>query len=221
MRARWLLPLLAALACLPAARAGAAVAVLPASKDNSIYSENADASNGEGTGIFSLHQTQSGDQTHALHRLLADWGEAGSVGLGFGGDAQPGDATWEHTSYPTELWASPGGDFAGTPSASAVAGAVPDVVIEWSSASMVADVQGWLDAPAANFGWILIGNESVVQSAKRFDSSESTEVGDRPELEVQFTPPPQVPAAGRWALGALALLLCGGAAAALGRRAST
>ena len=31
----------------------------------------------------------------------------------------------------------------------------------WSSAQMVADVQGWLDNPASNFGWLMLGDEST------------------------------------------------------------
>jgi hypothetical protein len=47
-----------------------------------------------------------------LHKLLAEWGEAGSSGKGDGGPAQTGDATWLHTFYSNQFWATPGGDFA-------------------------------------------------------------------------------------------------------------
>jgi hypothetical protein len=50
-----------------------------------------------------------------LHRLLNAWGEGVSSdnpgGPGNGGNATPGDATWVHTFYPTQVWNTPGGDF--------------------------------------------------------------------------------------------------------------
>jgi hypothetical protein len=51
---------------------------------------------------------------------------------------------------------------------------------------MVEDVQGWLDTPSSNFGWILIGPEDS-QSAKRFDSRENANMQSRPMLTVQYT----------------------------------
>ena len=50
----------------------------------------------------------------ALHRLLDDWGEGTSDAPGEegkGADSTPGDATWLHRFYPSELWSTPGGDF--------------------------------------------------------------------------------------------------------------
>jgi hypothetical protein len=38
---------------------------------------------------------------------------------------------------------------------------------------MVADVQSWLNSPGSNFGWLVLGDESVAGSAKRFDTRES------------------------------------------------
>ncbi|MCL4211824.1 MAG: hypothetical protein KJZ68_14310, partial [Phycisphaerales bacterium] len=59
----------------------------------------------------------------------------------------------------------------------------------WGSTSgMVGDVQGWLDNPAANFGWVLIGNEAVSVTAKRFDSRENPVPENRPVLIVDYTP---------------------------------
>jgi hypothetical protein len=52
---------------------------------------------------------------------------------------------------------------------------------------MAADVQGWLDSPATNFGWIIIGNESAALTAKRFDAHESA--ATRPILTVYYTVP--------------------------------
>jgi hypothetical protein len=34
---------------------------------------------------------------------------------------------------------------------------------------MVADVQDWLDNPAGNFGWLVLGDEKPTLTAKRFE----------------------------------------------------
>ena len=125
-----------------------------------------------------------------LHRLLANWGEgtsnSGASG-GSGAPSTPGDATWIHTFYPSSFWATPGGDFAAASSASQSVGGAGSY--SWSSATMAADIQSWLASPAANFGWIVMGGESILSSAKRFDSRESTTVSFRPVLEVTYTVP--------------------------------
>ncbi len=54
---------------------------------------------------------------------------------------------------------------------------------------MVADVQGWLDDPASNFGWLLQGNESANSTAKRFDTRESMISSNKPALSIDFTAP--------------------------------
>jgi hypothetical protein len=60
----------------------------------------------------------------------------------------------------------------------------------WSGPALVADVQSWLDNPQNNFGWVLIGNESVPQTAKRFDTRENIETSFRPALSVQYATEP-------------------------------
>ena len=66
----------------------------------------------------------------------------------------------------------PGGDFSSTVSATqAVDG--NGAYVWGSTAQMVADVQGWLDSPAANFGWIVLGDEQQSTTAKRFDSRQN------------------------------------------------
>lgn len=142
----------------------------------------------------SLALTNSASNTNndsiALYRVLADWGEGTSVasgGQGGGAPATPGDATWLHRSFNSILWSNPGGDF------SAVASAATDVagpgVYTWGSAGMVADVQSFLDAPSDNYGWILLGNEAVSGSAKKFSTGEEPDVDARPRLVVAFTIP--------------------------------
>ena len=122
-----------------------------------------------------------------LRRLLADWGEGTSdapANEGGGGAAAPGDATWVHAFSGTVFWNSPGGDFVQTVSARQTVDAIG--FYSWSGPGLVADVQSWLDKPQGNFGWVLIGNESVVQTAKRFDTRENTETLFRPQLSVGY-----------------------------------
>jgi hypothetical protein len=114
-------------------------------------------------------------RTVELHRLLADWGEGtsnASANEGQGAPATTNDATWRHRFYSTIFWTTQGGDFSGTVSASQSVGAIGQYV--WSSTQMVADVQSWLDNPATNFGWLMLGNEATNDTTKRFDTREST-----------------------------------------------
>jgi hypothetical protein len=149
---------------------------------------------------LNMSMTPAGPETVELHKLLADWGEGTShapMGEGDGAPATPNDATWRHRFFDTVFWTTQGGDFSATVSANQMVGGVGQYT--WSSAQMVADVQGWLDNPASNFGWLLLGNESVAGSTKRFDTRESA---SPPVLTIQYvratpgprprpTPPPR------------------------------
>src|SRR6266478_6442579 len=120
-----------------------------------------------------------------LHKLLADWGEGTSVAPGeegTGAPATPNDATWRHRFFDTIFWTTEGGDFSPTASASQSVGAVG--VYTWSSSEMRADVQSWLDNPATNFGWLVLGDESEIATAKRFDTRETA---SPPVLTIQYT----------------------------------
>lgn len=125
----------------------------------------------------------------SLHRLLADWGQGTSnAGQNEGQGAAPttNDATWIHRFYPGTLWTSAGGDYAAT--GSATTNITGNGLYAWTSATLVADVQGWLDTPASNFGWLVRGDESVVETAKRIASRENGTAGNRPALIVDYTP---------------------------------
>lgn len=142
---------------------------------------------------LTLHESRSraGTQTVTLHRLLADWGEgtSNSGNPGGGGDIPtPGDVTWIHRFFDTLVWTAPGGDFVTTPSASA---AIPGSsgFYSWTSPGMVSDAQSWLDNPASNFGWIVVGNETTNQTAYRFDSRENGTLANRPVLSITYFPP--------------------------------
>ncbi|MFZ0917652.1 MAG: DNRLRE domain-containing protein [Candidatus Udaeobacter sp.] len=143
-----------------------------------------------------------GDTTRIieLHRLVADWGEGTSHAPGEEGDgapATPNDATWRHRFFDTIFWAMEGGDFSATVSASQSVG--PLGFYTWNSVQMVADVQSWVNNPSSNFGWLVLGDESTVGSAKRFDTRESA---NPPVLTIEYrsgqptqrprpTPPPR------------------------------
>ena len=137
-----------------------------------------------------VSRTRAGPETTTLHRVLADWGEGTSNATGAeggGATAQPGDATWRHRFFDTQLWDSLGGDFVAEPSGSTQVGTGNQI---WpSSGGMVADVQGWLDDPGTNHGWLVKGDEAGNQTAKRFDSRENGTAGNRPRLTVEYTVP--------------------------------
>jgi spore coat protein A len=139
--------------------------------------------------VLTLEMSRTGSASHSvgLHRVLADWGEAGSDAPsqeGGGTAAQVGDATWLYGYYATTPWASAGGDF--DPLASDNRPVDNEAAYTWSSPGMVADVQAWLDAPATNYGWMLIGNEASPATSKRFDSREHPAMP--PELWIHFSP---------------------------------
>ncbi len=145
---------------------------------------------------LNLVATVSGDQTLFLHALLADWGEGTSNdGGGQGAPATPGDATWMHTFYDTDLWANLGGDYSPIASASQVVGINTGVFYSWGpTVQMQADVEGWLADPATNFGWLLLGNEAQIQTVKKFASKETLLAVWRPKLTIEFVSPPECPA---------------------------
>src|SRR6267142_2682862 len=126
-------------------------------------------------------------RTTELHKLLADWGEGTSRAPGeegSGAPATPNDATWRHRFYDTIFWTTQGGDFSATVSASQSVGGLGQYM--WSSTQMIADVQSWLDNPATNFGWLVLGDESTSTTAKRFDTRESA---SPPVLTIEYTEP--------------------------------
>jgi hypothetical protein len=141
--------------------------------------------------VLSCDRTTSGPGPTSLHRVLQDWGEAGSSSSGGGGDfARPNDATWSFAFYDVTPWTTPGGTFTAT--ASAAASVDQAGLYVWgSTAALVEDVQAWLDEPATNFGWILVGDEPR-HSAKRFHSRQSEVADQRPALRIDFSPPTAV-----------------------------
>jgi len=122
-----------------------------------------------------------------LHRILSDWGEGTSFSSGgSGAPATPGDATWQHAFHDDDFWPRSGGHFIQRTSAQAEVGGAG--FYTWQDAGLLRDVRFWNAAPDRNFGWILLGAESVVQSAKRFASREESDPALRPMLEVTYQP---------------------------------
>jgi len=144
-----------------------------------------------------LNKGNGGAREMRLHRLLTDWGEGASVkdGGGLGATAEPGDATWLHTFYPDAFWGSDGGRYVGRVSASQLvgtAGGDNDLAgsYTWPSTDrLVDDVRRWVKKPSMNHGWVLVGDESVKQTAKQFASRESVSPELRPMLEVTYSLP--------------------------------
>lgn len=167
------------------------------------------------TGVtLRLHNSASnvGTQTVSLHRMLESWTEGPSAPTGAGGSgvpSMPGDVTWLHRTFPGLLWSTPGGVFEGSASAATMVGGIG--LWTWESTpSLAADVQSWLDAPGGNFGWMVVGQEGVASSARRFATREETDPNIRPVLTVTYVPEP-----------AAGLLVAAGAAAGGRRRRRT
>lgn len=148
-----------------------------------------------------LERSLASGQIHTIHRLLADWGEGASStaagdggGGGMGVPAELDDATWLVRFFPNLPWITPGGDFSALASASQSVtfnfGSPPIAHVWGSTPEMIADVQAWVDDPATNFGWLMRGDESSMNTAKRFASREAIDPAIRPALVVEFTPPP-------------------------------
>src|SRR4051794_385123 len=123
--------------------------------------------------------------------VQANWGEgtsnSGTSKPGDGAPATTNDATWNDRFFPANAWASPGGDFNGAASATTTLANGPGFY-QWSSAQLVADVQGWLNSPSTQFGWLIKDKlESSGGTAQEIDSRESTIIANRPSLTINYT----------------------------------
>ena len=140
--------------------------------------------------VLNMSQTAAGPVDVALHRATASWSEGTadpSGQEGSGAAAHAGDCTWTFRVFSTTLWTTAGGDFVATPSAVHTVDQGPGDT--WTSLAMANDVQAWLNDPASNFGWILLGDETQPVTAKRFDSRTNPIVANRPQLVIDFSPP--------------------------------
>lgn len=148
--------------------------------------------------------------TFELHRMLRDWGEGTGSGNPptLGRPAEPGEANWTHRfAGSDQTWAAPGGlpgvDFADFGSGDTYVYGTSQSPYIWEGyEEMTGDVQGWLNNPAENYGWMLISRtEGEIFGARRFASREDS--FRAPLLVIDFTP---VPEPGTAVLGGMALL---------------
>lgn len=171
---------------------------------------------------LSMTRSNSGGVFASLYRVSGAWGEGTSdagVPGGVGAAATAGDPTWTMRLYPGTTWTTPGGDTATSPSATTLLGNALVNYLFTTTPALVTDVQGWISAPATNFGWQLRVDESQIPpTAKRFGSREQTDPSLRPVLILTYNDPTVgVPAAtGVPALDARALAALAGALAVAG-----
>ncbi|MEM9409710.1 MAG: DNRLRE domain-containing protein [Planctomycetota bacterium] len=124
--------------------------------------------------------------TVSLHRLKAAWGEGKSDaagGEGGGAQALTGDTTWENAVYPNQNWETAGGHFKSEASAKIKLGRSGNAV--WTSERLAQDVRDWIRNDSTNFGWILIGDESLPGTAVRFGSRNNEK--DKPRLRIEYS----------------------------------
>jgi hypothetical protein len=145
----------------------------------------------------------TGNRMIELHRLLATWGEgtteasATTIGLtGQGAAANAGDGTWTDRFWSSTTptgWTAPGGDFVTTASATAAVGTAVNTAYSWvSTAALVADVQGWLDNPGTNDGWLLRNSsETDVRTYRAFWTRDAVNATVRPQLQITYTAAPE------------------------------
>ena len=144
-----------------------------------------------------MNKSRTGTDIVSVYRLTKDWGEGGSNAGdpdGQGTAAQVFDATWLCGRFngagncsPSATWATPGGDFIASASASTSITNTPGTAFTWSSATMIADVQGWVNGASTNFGWILRTAEGSTQTTNRFSSRTHPTAADQPRLTVTYT----------------------------------
>ncbi len=135
-----------------------------------------------------------------LHDLTDSWGypqpqlppSDNLGGTGQGIPAMTGDVTWDTRFFnesPALPWSSPGGDFSGVVSASLPVTGPLNTSWDWSSPTMVNDVQGWLNDPSTDFGWILVNADEVDPTDFRaFYSRNALTPSNQPLLTITYIP---------------------------------
>ena len=138
--------------------------------------------------VMHMSKTISLSKRVKLYRVTKNWGEGNSDAFGEeggGAAADSSDATWIHNFYNTDNWSSPGGDYSAVESGQANVYAMG--FYTWTDPQMIADVQNWVNNVSSDYGWIMIGDESELATAKRFDTKENPNPSVRPKLIVTYT----------------------------------
>jgi hypothetical protein len=136
-----------------------------------------------------------------LYRMLQPWGEGDKSadappGYGQGLPAEPGEATWMHSFFPTNAWSAPGGapgvDFWAFASAFQFIYDIGESPYTFESTpELVEDVQGWVSDPQSNFGWMLLCDDETTRfTARRFASRE--DLDNAPALQIEYVIPPRI-----------------------------
>jgi len=134
--------------------------------------------------------------TFDLHRMVRPWEEGNKgpyIQPGSGGQADPGETTWEDQFAPSFPWSAPGAA-APTDFAAAVS-STTTVSTEgvYYFTNLLTDVQFWLAHPEQNFGWIVVAeNEISLYTARHFGSREDPNPTNAPALVVEYIPVPRI-----------------------------
>lgn len=137
------------------------------------------------------------NSTFGLHRMLRPWGEGDNVAGMFPGQGSPanaGEATYLCAFFPTNYWSAPGAaeglDFSSVESSFQMIAGLGTYQFEFTP-ELADDVQGWVNNPDSNFGWLLKCNrEETIFTARRFASREN--LGAPPQLEIDYVVPPNI-----------------------------
>ena len=137
---------------------------------------------------MTVTRSQGGALQLSVYRVLTEWNEgsagAGTADDGRGAPAGSGDATWLHTGSGS-LWTMAGGDHDQSPALQESISATTGVVtIQDATAGLRDLVQFWRDNPGQNFGALLVSDESLIGTVRRFQSRESGSSG-APQLVLQ------------------------------------
>jgi hypothetical protein len=154
---------------------------------------------------LSVTRTPSGGVSSLfdVHRVLEAWGEGNNDSGGRGTPADANEATWNNRLAPGTAWTTAGGSFAPAVSASRSIGG--DGAYTFSStATLVSDVQGWVNNASGNFGWELVSaSEFTPTTIRRIGSR--TAGGSAPSLLINYTPVPEPGTLALFALGGVGL----------------
>ncbi|MEM7514255.1 MAG: T9SS type A sorting domain-containing protein, partial [Bacteroidota bacterium] len=141
--------------------------------------------------LFVINRTNDNILAPAsLHLVSTEWGEGDSDAPGSesGGDtAAVNDVTWLFAKFDSVAWENTGGDFEETPTATDTLMNSSEV-LQFSSEAMATQINDAIANGQGSISWIVIGDESRNQSARKLVSRENAEEADRPSLTLSFSP---------------------------------